>query len=115
MPDDPKQEQDDLSRRVPNMPALSEPPKPPKLAPKLPPHPAAPKPGAMGDGTYSKSALASTAATAFLTPIIVLCMGGYWLDNRLKHATYWLAILGLLLGMGLGVTALIRVLNRLSR
>lgn len=113
MPEDPKRVQDDPDHRAYELPSLGEPPAPPKLDPKLPPHPA--KPDTQQAADYSKAAIASTAASAFIMPIIILCLGGYLLDVHLKHTISWLAAIGVVLGLVVGITALMRILERLSR
>ena len=105
-----KQHSDDDSNRH-----LASVPEAPKLSPALPMHPSAPKHNAQSVQTYSKSMMASSAVTAFLMPIIVLCLGGYWLDSKLKHATPWFSILGVIVGLILGLTSMMRVLDKLSK
>jgi F0F1-type ATP synthase assembly protein I len=90
-------------------------PEPPRLNPKLPAHPAEPQPASQDGRDYGKAMIASSAVTAFLAPIVVLCLGGYWLDQRMKHTTPWFSMIGVILGLVLGVTSLIRVLDRLSK
>ena len=91
------------------------PPELPVMDPALPPHPQKRAPGALENANYGKSMMASSAVTSFLMPIVTFCLAGYWLDARLKHATPWLAIIGVVVGMILGVTSLLRVLNRISK
>lgn len=90
-------------------------PEPPKLNPKLPAHPAEAKQNTQAGRDYSKAVIASSAVSAFLAPIMVLCLGGYWLDQRLKHITPWFSMAGVIVGLALGVTSLMRVLDRLSK
>lgn len=102
-------------RPLPELPSLPDLPETPVLKPVLPPRPSkAPEQNQMQSQNYGKAALASMAATSFVMPIIVLSLAGYWLDIRLKHSVDWLAGVGLLIGMGVGTTSLIRLLQRLS-
>jgi len=107
-------EQDDLQARFPNVPPAPHVPEPPKMTQKLPPHPATPRPGTVEPGSYNKLALATTAATTFIMPIIVLSVGGWWLDQKLHHTTSWIAFIGVLAGMVVGVSALLKVVKRLE-
>jgi F0F1-type ATP synthase assembly protein I len=90
-------------------------PEPPRLNPKLPAHPESTKPDAGTIASYSNSAIATSAVSSFVTPIIVLCLGGYWLDQRMQHKTPWFAMVGVVVGLVLGTSSLMRVLNRLSK
>ncbi len=101
--------------RFPETPPRLELPEAPALNPVLPPRPSKVKEvkEAQGD-SYNKTALASIAASAFITPIMILAVGGYALDAKLKHATYWFAGLGLMIGMAVGVNSLLRVLQKLG-
>jgi len=87
-------------------------------APQLPrvARPAKPKArGASSEpGSYRKSAIASTAVTAFVTPTIVLSLGGFWLDQRLHHSTDYLAGIGVVLGLIVGTSALLRIVAKLN-
>jgi hypothetical protein len=104
-----------LFKRFPDVPPLPSVPNAPKLAPKLPPYPDKhPRPGQVAPGSYNKMAIATTAASAFIMPIIVLSVGGWYLDNKLHHKTDWLAFLGVLIGMIVGVSSLLKVVSRLS-
>ena len=114
MAEDDGKEQDDLQSRFPEVPPAPHIPEPPKLTQPLPPHPAKPRPGAVEPGGYNKLALATTAASTFIMPIIVLSVGGWWLDQKLHHTTAWLAFIGLLVGLVVGVSALLKVVNRLE-
>jgi hypothetical protein len=86
----------------------------PKIANQLPPRPSATRPGGVEPGGYSKLAIASTAATSFIMPIVILSVGGWWLDNRLHHKTGWLAFIGVLLGLVVGISSLMKVMARLQ-
>jgi F0F1-type ATP synthase assembly protein I len=65
--------------------------------------------------SYSKAALGTTAVSALVTPIVVLCLGGYWLDMRLKHATPWFAMIGVIVGLVLGLTSMMKILEKISK
>jgi F0F1-type ATP synthase assembly protein I len=80
----------------------------------LPPHPAKPRPGAVEPGGYNRLALATTAATSFIMPIIVLSVGGWWLDQKLHHTTFWIAFIGVMVGMVVGVASLLNVIKRMQ-
>ncbi len=97
------------------LPELSGLPEVPKLNPVLPPRPSkAPEQSKTQSQNYGKAALASMAATSFIMPIIVLALVGYWIDLRLKHSTDWFAGAGVLVGLCVGITSLMRLLQRLS-
>ncbi len=113
MADKKQNEEDPLAGRFPTVPPAPEIPEAPKLAPKLPPHPDRQKP-AVEPGSYNKMAIASTEASAFVMPIIVLSVGGWWLDQKLHHETAWLAMIGLLVGLVAGISGLLRIISRLQ-
>lgn len=108
-----EEEEDSLLSRFPDLPPLPELPHAPEVKPKLPPHPSAPKPNAVEPGSYRKMAMASQLASAFIMPIIVLAVGGYFLDKTL-HTTPWLAFSGVILGFIVGVMALLRITRQLE-
>ena len=108
------EEQDDLRSRFPNVPPAPQVPEPPRMTQPLPPHPEKPRPGVVEPGSYNKLALATTAATSFIMPIVVLSIGGWWLDQKLHHTTAWLAFAGVLVGLVAGVGALLKIVNRLE-
>ncbi len=87
-------------------------PEVPRLAPVVRPV----KPGtqrpAIEPGSYNKAALASTAATSFIMPTIVLALIGYFLDQKL-HTNY-LAFIGVVVGLIVGISALMRIVKRLE-
>lgn len=112
MPDD---EHKRLDKRFPDLPPPPEVPLAPRLDVKLPPHPERHRPeGAVEPGAYNKMAIATTAASSFIMPIIVLSVGGWYLDQKLKHKTAWFALAGVIVGMILGVGALLRIVSRLQ-
>ena len=110
-----EEEQDDLTHRFPRMPRAPEIPDAPKLEVKLPPHPDLPQPGDVKPGQYNKAALALASASAFVTPVIVLALVGYMADQALKHTTAWFAFGGVVLGLVVGLMALMRIMNRLDQ
>ena len=114
MAEDDGEEQDDLQSRFPKVPPAPHIPEPPKMTQPLPPHPAKPRQGVVEPGSYNKMALATTAASSFIMPIIVLSLGGWWLDQKLHHTTFWIAFIGVLVGLVVGVSALLKVVNRLQ-
>ena len=69
-------------------------PEVPKLAPILPPNPLNKQAPGNGPGSSQKAAIATTAASAFVMPVLVLSVGGYYLDKKIKDAVPWFAILG---------------------
>ncbi|HZP80427.1 MAG TPA: AtpZ/AtpI family protein [Chthonomonadaceae bacterium] len=106
-------EQDALQSRFPDLPPMPEAPDVPKLSPKLPPHPKQPGEGDFQPGSYNKMAIAATAASSFIMPIIVLSVAGWWLDGKL-HTAPWLAFTGVLVGLIAGVASLLNVIKRLE-
>jgi hypothetical protein len=107
--------EDDLAKRFPASPAPPEIPDAPKIEVKLPPRAGAPQPGTVAPGGYHKLAVAATAASTFVTPIIVLGVGGWWLDQRLHMTTALFAFIGTVLGFIAGVVGLMRVIQQLNR
>ena len=89
-------------------------PEVPKLDPVLPPHPTAGQGPRAAPGSNRKAAIATTAASAFVMPVLVLSVGGYYLDKKLNHAVPWFAIAGVVVGMVVGITALLRIIQKLE-
>jgi len=114
MAEDDGKEQDDLQSRFPEVPPAPHIPEPPRMTQPLPPHPAKPRSGVVEPGSYNKMALATTAASSFIMPVIVLSLGGYWLDQKLHHVTPWFALTGVIVGMVVGVSALLKVVKRME-
>jgi hypothetical protein len=114
MTDEKRNEEEKLSGRFPDLPPTPEAPEVPKLSPKLPPHPAQTRPGQIEPGSYNKMAIASQAASALVMPVIVLSLAGWWLDTKLHHSTGWLAFIGVIVGFIAGVSALLKIVSRLS-
>src|SRR5581483_8359396 len=108
-----EEERENLINRFPDVPPGPEVPEPPKIKSKLPPHPAKPEPGSFQPGSYNKMAIAATAASSFIMPIIVLSVAGWWLDGKL-HTAPWLAFTGVLVGLIAGVASLLNVIKRLE-
>ena len=90
------------------------PPTAPRLDPRLPAHPKEQHSAKQDITGYGKAAMATSAGSAFLTPILTLCIGGYLLDQKLHHEMAWLSMLGVIVGLALGITSMMRILNRLS-
>lgn len=103
-----------LLKRFPVLPAVPDVPETPKLAPKLPPHPDKVRKERIEAGSYNKMALAATAASSFILPIILLGVGGWWLDQKLKHTVAYLAFIGVVVGFIVGVASLLNTIRRLS-
>jgi hypothetical protein len=108
-----RREADELADRFPRMPSAPDLPEPPKLSPTLPPS-AQRQPGAVEPGGYNKMALAFTAANSFIMPVIVLTIAGIFLDRKFGGGKGWYVILGVFLGLIVGVTALVRVIKKMS-
>lgn len=102
-----------LETRFPTLPNATRLPDAPRYEAKLPDL-NTPKQGSVAPGAYGKLAIAATAATTFITPIIVLSLGGWYLDQKLKHTTAWFAMIGLIVGMIAGVTSLLKVISKLQ-
>lgn len=85
----------------------------PRLDPKLPRHPTQARPPDVAPGAYGKMAIASTAATSLIMPIIVFAVGGMFLDRKL-HTDPWGAFIGVVLGFVAGIAALMNVMRRLG-
>jgi hypothetical protein len=108
-------EAETLLKRFPEMPPVPDVPETPKLVPKLPPHPEKVRAEKRIEaGSYNKMAIAATAASSFIAPIVLLGAGGWWLDQKLKHEVAWLAFLGVVVGFVVGVTSLLGTIRRLS-
>jgi hypothetical protein len=87
-------------------------PEVPRLAPVVRPVKPGPQRPAIEPGSYNKAALASTAATSFIMPTIVFALIGYFLDQKL-HTNY-LAFIGVVVGLIVGISALMRIVKRLE-
>ena len=100
-------------KEVTNVPT-HEVPEVPRLAPVVRPVKAKPGASRIEAGSYRKAAIASTAATSFIMPTLVLALLGYWLDIKLHHTTNYLAFIGVVLGLIVGTTALMRIISKLE-
>ncbi len=105
-------QEDDLLQRFPDLPPGQELPEPPKLS-HLIPRPVKPPSGSIEPGSYNKMAIAATAASSFIMPILVLSVAGWWLDEKL-HTKPWLAFGGVVLGFIAGTVSLLNVIKRLE-
>ena len=94
------------------MPDNDDLPEVPKLAVTLPPHPADAQKAETPAKAYAKSAVASQAAGALVTPIIVLTFAGVWLDK--KFHTSWITIVLVILGFVVGVASLLQILKKIA-
>ena len=94
---------------------VAHPPAPPKLDVVLPEHPSERKAAKAISEGYAKSAMASSAVMSFVMPIVTLCGGGFWLDEKMKHTTPYLSMVGLVVGLITGVSSLLKTLNRMSK
>jgi hypothetical protein len=117
--DNPEDEEEEdeaerLLKRFPDLPPVPDVPETPVLKPTLPPHPETMRQGKVEPGSYSKMAVAATAATSFILPIILFGVGGWWLDQRMKHEVAYLAFAGVVLGFIVGITSLMGTIKRLS-
>ena len=88
-------------------------PLPPKIPVNLPPDPSKPKSGGVEPGSYRNTALAMQSASSFIAPIIVLGVGGGWLDTKV-HSGGIATVIGFILGFVVGVVSLLRIVNRMN-
>jgi len=109
-----KDPSDDLERRFPAPPKHSDVPEPPKIEVKLPPSSTHSRPGNVVPGRYQKLAVAATAATSFVAPIVVLGVAGWWLDQRLHSTAGLCAFAGVVLGFIAGIVSLLGVIRQLK-
>ncbi len=103
----------DIPERFPAPPPPTRIPDAPKIEVKLPPVAGKQAPGTVTPGSYQKVAIAATAASSFIAPIIVLGLGGWWLDQRF-HINIC-AFIGTVLGFIVGILSLMRVIQQLNR
>jgi F0F1-type ATP synthase assembly protein I len=92
---------------VPHVPDL---PEAPRLEPHLPP---IPKERA-DEGDYRRAGLAYTIPAALVAPILVLTLGGAWLDERL-HRSPAFTLAGAVLGFVVGMINMVRIAGKLNR
>ncbi len=95
---------------LPPTPPLPEPPKVEFQRPTLP--------GSQPSPTFQRNtravSLAFSIGFALAGPVILGALVGYWLDGRFATSPTWTMILTLL-GMGAGLTQLIRIVNKLNQ
>jgi F0F1-type ATP synthase assembly protein I len=103
------------SERFPAPPSISDVPEAPKIDVKLPRVTGEAQPGSVTPGKYRKVAIATTAASSFVAPILVLGVGGYLLDQRMHNTMALFAFLGTVVGFGVGIFSLLRVIQQLNR
>ena len=72
------------------------------------------QPGSASPGKYQKLAVAATAATSFVAPVIVLGVAGWWLDQRL-HTIGMCAFVGTVIGFVVGIVSLLGIIRQLNR
>ncbi len=111
-PENDRDENSKMIHKFPDIPVHVDAPHPPKVEVNLPPHP---KVKAAGEDSrqMGKMAIASTAASSFVSPIIILSVVGWWLDQKLKTGP-WMAFGGVVLGFVVGVMQLLRITSKLN-
>ena len=107
-PDDERAEENKSPDVAPDAPIV------PKFTVSLPPRPAPPESRAAAQRQSGNTALALSAVSAFVAPIIVLVVAGWLLDLKLHHTTYWFSLLGAVLGLVVGISSLVRTLQKLN-
>ncbi len=96
---------------LPELPPVPELPQVPRLDPKLPPRN---EPRVSDDSKqYRQMGIAYTIPAALIAPIVVLTLGGWWLDERF-HRSPTFTLAGALLGMVSGLINMLRIANRLN-
>lgn len=97
--------------RIPKVPPIPDLPKAPELRPNLPAKPQHPS----SERTdLQKAGIAYTLPASLIAPVIVLTIGGYWLDQKLNKYPIF-TITGALLGTISGFINMIRIANKLNR
>ena len=96
---------------MPEVPALPELPKAPELRPNLPEKP---KPPSSERTDLQKAGIAYTLPASLIAPVIVLTIGGYWLDQKFNKYPVF-TISGALLGTISGFINMIRIANKLNK
>ena len=103
-------EQEARTPELPPTPKLPEPPQAPFERPKLP--------GSEPSPTFQRNtraiSLAFSIGFSLAGPVILGALAGYWLDGRFGTSPTWTMILTIL-GMGAGLTQMIRVVNKLNQ
>jgi F0F1-type ATP synthase assembly protein I len=104
-------DEEEDKERLPKVPEVPPLPEVPELKPQLP---AQPKPSREPDqGLYQKMGLAYALPIVLITPIVVLTVGGWWMDEQLKSSPGF-TIGGAVLGVIVGFINMIRIANRLQ-
>ena len=102
-----------IADQFPELPKFEDVPDVPKISPSLPKLPSQSNSGDSQPGGYKKIALASTAATSFIGPIIVMTIIGLFLDKKFGHGQGLFVVGAIILGFIVGVTSLMTVLKKL--
>jgi F0F1-type ATP synthase assembly protein I len=104
---------DEEELRAPELPPTPKLPEPPQVEferPKLP--------GAEPSPTFQRNtraiSLAFSIGFSLVGPVTLGALVGYWLDGRFGTSPTWTMILTIL-GMGAGLTQMIRVVNKLNQ
>lgn len=107
-PDEPEPENEALPE-IPPMPTL---PDVPELKPNLP----KPQKSRLQDSAseYQRLGVAYTIPIALITPILLLTLGGAWLDSRYQKSP-WFLLGGALIGTIVGFINMIRIANKLNK
>ena len=96
---------------LPQVPEVPELPRPPGLKPPL--ARAAPQKERGESGEYRKMGIAYSIPAALIAPIVVLTLGGWWLDGRFHLSPYG-TLGGALLGTVSGFINMIRIAGKLN-
>src|SRR6266700_2514290 len=97
--------------RLPEVPEMPDLPEAPELKPNLPKL-GREKPSEEAEN-YRKMGIAYTVPAALIAPILVLTLGGWWLDARL-HKSPMFTMGGAILGAITGFINMIRMANKLN-
>ena len=96
---------------LPEVPVVPELPDAPKLKPNLP---RLPESGETEQAKeYRRMGIAYTIPVTLVTPIVLLTLIGWWLDERFHKAPIFV-LCGALLGTAVGFINMIRLVNRLN-
>jgi F0F1-type ATP synthase assembly protein I len=101
----------DKREGLPEIPEIPELPAAPELKPNLPKL----ERRKLGEGAenYRNMGIAYTIPAALIAPILVLTLGGWWLDARL-HKSPFFTLCGAVLGAICGFINMIRMANKLN-
>src|SRR5579862_5071084 len=105
-------EEEDEKPQLSALPTSPEVPEAPRLATVRPPAQPTARPSAPDPGAYRNQALAYSAVSQFVTPILVLGLLGWWLQGRF-HFEPWGVLVGFTVGFVVGVISLLNVTNRM--